>query len=173
MLTGNGQPSRKKKRVANFTEPRIIKVRNEESQKMETKYGKYIITGMKPDVNLPSWRLERKPTDASTRFLWLDDDVIKGAFYVECVWYWKGSEQSIVEAHTHPFDEVITFFGTNPEDPQDLCGEVELWLDDEKHILTKSSLIFVPKGLKHCPLIIRRVDRPIFHFTTGPGGKYS
>jgi hypothetical protein len=27
--------------------------------------------------------------------------------------------------------------------------------------------------MKHCPLIIRRVDRPIFHFTTGPGGKYA
>jgi hypothetical protein len=173
LFTGSGQPPKREKPIANLTELLIIKVREEELQKMETKYGKYIITGMKPDVNLPSWRLERKPTDASTRLLWLDDDVIKGAFYVECVWYWKGSEQSIVEAHTHPFDEVITFFGTNPEDPQDLCGEVELWLDDEKHILTKSSLIFVPKGLKHCPLIIRRADRPIFHFTTGPGGKYS
>jgi hypothetical protein len=173
LFTGSGQPPKREKPIANLTELLIIKVREEELQKMETKYGKYIITGMKPDVNLPSWRLERKPTDASTRLLWLDDDVIKGAFYVECVWYWKGSEQSIVEAHTHPFDEVITFFGSNPEDPQDLCGEVELWLDGEKHILTKSSLIFVPKGLKHCPLIIRRVDRPIFHFTTGPGGKYS
>jgi hypothetical protein len=139
---------------------------------METKYGGNIITVGETHVELPSWRLERKPTDASTRLLWLDDDVINGAFYVECVWYWKGSEQPIVEAHTHPFDEVITFFGSNPEDPQDLCGEVELWLEDEKHILTKSCLIFVPKGLRHCPLIIRRVDRPIFHFTTGPGGKY-
>jgi hypothetical protein len=159
--------------MADLTWAQIIKVRNGESQEMETKYGKYIITSLKPDVSLPSWRLERKPTDASTRLLWLDDDVIKGAFYVECVWYWKGSEQSVVEAHTHPFDEVITFFGTNPEDPQDLCGEVELWLDDEKHILTKSCLVFVPKGLKHCPLIIRRVDRPVFHFTAGPGGKYA
>jgi len=140
----------------------------------ETKYGKYIITGAKSDLKPPSYRRDAAEIAAGdhTRLIYLDDEVIKGAFYVECVWYWKGSEQSIVGAHTHPFDEVITFLGTNREDPQDLCGEVELWLEDEKHILTKSCLIFVPKGMKHCPLIIRRVDRPIFHFTTGPGGRY-
>jgi hypothetical protein len=141
----------------------------------ETKYGKHIITGTKADLEQPAFRQDAEDVAAGnhTRLIYLDDDVIKGAFYVECVWYWKGSERSIVDAHTHPFDEVITFFGTNPDDPEDLCGEVELWLEDEKHILTKSSLIYVPKGMKHCPLIIRRADRPIFHFTTGPGGKYA
>ena len=105
--------------------------------------------------------------------VYLDDDVLKGAFYVECVWFWKGTEKPEVEAHTHPFDEVITFFGTNPDDPQDLCGEVEIWLEDEQYLLTKSCLIFVPKGMKHCPLHIKRVDRPIFHFTAGPAAKYT
>jgi len=147
---------------------------NGELQKMVAKYGKYIITGAQSSLKLPSYRRDAAEVAAGkhTRLLYLDNGVIKGAFYVECVWYWKGSEQPIVGAHTHPFDEVIAFLGTNPEDPQDLCGEVELWLEDEKHILSKSCLVFVPKGMKHCPLIIRRVDRPIFHFTTGPGGKY-
>lgn len=140
----------------------------------ETKYGKYIITETKLDLKLPSYRRRpaEAPADMETRLVYLDDDVIKGAFYVECVWFWKGADLVKVEAHTHDFDEVITFFGTNPEDPHDLCGEVELWLGDEKHILTKSCLVFVPKGLKHCPLIIRRVDRPIFHFTAGPASIY-
>ena len=26
--------------------------------------------------------------------------------------------------------------------------------------------------MKHCPLVLRRVDRPIFHFTTVTGHKY-
>ena len=142
---------------------------------MATKYGKYIITGVKAGLEHPAFRQDAADVAAGnhTRLIYLDEEVIKGAFYVECVWYWKGSEKSIVDAHTHPFDEAITFFGTNPDDPEDLCGEVELWLEDEKHILTKSCLIFVPKGMKHCPLVIRRADRPIFHFTTGPGGKYA
>jgi hypothetical protein len=79
----------------------------------------------------------------------------------------------MAEAHTHPFDEVIAFVGTNPDDPQDLGGEIELWLEDEPYILAKSCLVFIPKGLKHCPLIVRRVDRPIFHFITGPEGTYA
>lgn len=140
----------------------------------ETKYGKYIITKTKSDLTLPDFRREALETalDTRTPMVYLDDEVLKGAFYVECVWFWKGMDKPEVEAHTHDFDEVITFFGTNPDDPQDLCGEVEIWLEDEKHILTKSCLIFVPKGMKHCPLHIKRVDRPIFHFTAGPASTY-
>ena len=40
---------------------------------------------------------------------------------------------------------------------------MELWLDDEKHVIDCSAMIFVPAGMKHCPLNITRVDRPIFH----------
>jgi hypothetical protein len=129
----------------------------------ETKYGKYIITKPTPF---------EFQTDKATRVFYLDDKVIKGAFYVECAWCLKASDESAAEAHAHGFDEVIGFFGTNPDNPLDLCGEIEFWLGDEKHMLTKSCLIFVPQGLKHCPLIIRRVDRPIFHFATGSKGSY-
>ena len=73
---------------------------------------------------------------------------------------------------THDFDEVITFIGNNVEDPYDLGGEIEFWLEDEPQIITRSSIIFVPKGMKHAPLIIRRVDRPIFHTAMGTGGIY-
>ena len=141
----------------------------------EKKYEKYIITKTKSDLTLPDFRREalRTAPDVRTPMVYLDDEVLKGAFYVECVWFWKGMEKPEVEAHTHPFDEVITFFGTNPDDPQDLCGEIEMWLEDEQYILTKSCLLFVPKGMKHCPLHIKRVDRPIFHFTAGPAAKYT
>jgi hypothetical protein len=141
----------------------------------ERKHDKYIITKAKSDLTLPDFRRESgiAADGAMTHVIYLDNDILKGAFYVECAWFWKGRDKSDVEAHTHPFDEVITFFGTDPDHPEDLCGEVEIWLEDEKYILTKSCLIFVPKGMKHCPLIIRRVDRPIFHFTAGPSAKYT
>ena len=96
----------------------------------ETKYGKHIITKSKSDLTLPAFRREALKTapDTRTPMIYLDDEVFKGAFYVECVWFWKGMDKPEVEAHTHNFDEVITFFGSNPDDPQDLCGEVEIWL---------------------------------------------
>ena len=74
--------------------------------------------------------------------------------------------------HVHDTDEIIGFFGSNPDDPYDLGGEVEIWLEDDKHMLTRSCMIFVPAGMKHCPLTVTRVDRPIFHFTTVTGHEY-
>jgi hypothetical protein len=131
---------------------------------------KYIIT----EMNLPEYK---QKSDAAypgkaNHIAWLDKEQIPGAFYMECLWFQEGSDTNRVEAHVHDFDEVIGFFGTNPADQRDLGGEIELWLDGEKHILTNSFLAFVPKGMVHCPLKIKRVDRPIFHFTTGPGGAY-
>jgi hypothetical protein len=142
----------------------------------ESKYAKYVITKPPSDLKLPDFR--KTPTDKKLRtcISYLDGKVIEGAFYVECVWYWPGDYPEGGDfrtgAHVHDFDEVVTFFGTDPKNPQDLCGEVEFWIEDEKFSLTQSSMIYIPKGMKHCPLIIKRVDRPIFHFTTGPGKDY-
>jgi hypothetical protein len=47
---------------------------------------------------------------------------------------------------------------------------VELWLEDEKHILTKTCLVYAPKGMKHYPLSFLRVDYPIVHFTIFTSG---
>jgi hypothetical protein len=140
----------------------------------EMKYGKYIITEPKSGLKLPSYRVNpaKDTQDVATRLLWLDDDVVKGAFYIECVWYWQASDMPRAQAHTHDYDEVIALIGTNPEDLHDLGGEIELWLDDEKHLLTKSCLVYVPRGLKHTPMYLRRVDRPIFHFSAATGRTY-
>jgi hypothetical protein len=95
-------------------------------------------------------------------------------FYVDCVWLWKGSSENMVEeSHSHDFDEVIGFIGSNREDPQDLGGEITIWLDGEKHVLNKTCLIFVPAGASHCPIIFNRIDKPIFFVTISPSTKYS
>jgi hypothetical protein len=82
------------------------------------------------------------------------------------------SDERPTEAHQHDFDEVLCFFGTDWDNPYDLCGEYELWLGDEKHSITKSCIVFIPKGLKHCPLKFIRADRPIFAFSVGTGKMY-
>jgi hypothetical protein len=125
------------------------------------KYDKYIID--QPNANLPEFDFMR------TRILHSSKDIVPGALWVNCVWYYKGSDSVLTKAHTHDCDEIIAFMGSNPDDPHDLSGEVEMWLDDEKYIITKSTIVVAPKGLVHCPLIIRRVARPIFHFTAMTG----
>ena len=57
-------------------------------------------------------------------------------------------------------------------DPYDLGGKIEFSLNGEKHLLTRSTMIFVPAGMPHNPMRILRVDRPIFHFSVVMSGLY-
>jgi hypothetical protein len=137
---------------------------------MAEKYRKYILTDLKIPEELQ--KTADRYAQRATRILWLDDQLIEGAIQANCSWYWKASDEG-ENAHVHDFDEIIAFFGSDPQNPHDLGGEVEFWIEDEKFLLTRSCLIFAPKGLKHCPLRVRRVDRPIFHFSVGTGGRYT
>jgi hypothetical protein len=74
---------------------------------------------------------------------------------------------SIKPTHTHNFDEIIGFAGSNRQHPRDLGGELEFWMDGEPYTLTKTCLIFIPRGVKHCPIVIKRIDTPIFMFESG------
>lgn len=75
--------------------------------------------------------------------------------------------------HNHDFDEYLVFLGTNPKDASDLGGELEIWLgDEEKHIINKSSAVFIPRGLYHTPIYFKRVDTPIVMIRTGNTLKY-
>ena len=140
----------------------------------DLKYSKNIITDVRADLQLASYRINTNQVipGMETRLLHMDEATLKGAFYLSCFWFWKGSETVLVQSHVHDFDEVLALIGTDPADPQDLCGEVEFWMGDEKYLLTKSCLVFVPKGLRHAPFIVRRVDKPIFHFTSGDTRMY-
>lgn len=107
------------------------------------------------------------------RILWMDENVVPGAFHINVSWFLKAAETVENVPHEHEEDdEIIGYIGSNPDAPGDLGGEVEIWLDNERQLINQSAMIFVPSGLKHCPQVIRRVDRPIFHFTTVPGKRY-
>lgn len=145
-----------------------------------SKYGKYIVTELKRSIAEAAWTnadvVQEADKGQGGRVLFLDNDVVPGAFYVETAWAFPRGEikdpRSVAEPHSHDYDEVLCMFGTNPDNVYDLGGEVEFWLEDELHLLTKSCILFIPNGLRHCPLIYRRVDRPIFNFTTHHGHMY-
>ncbi len=137
---------------------------------VKSKYGKHIVTELK--IPEEKKRIAARYARYATRILWMDDTVVAGAFHMNTAWYLKAAETLEDVPHTHDTDEIIGFFGGDPQDPHNLGGEIEIWLEDEKHIITRTAMIFVPAGMKHCPLIIKRVDRPIFHFTVVTGGRY-
>jgi hypothetical protein len=108
----------------------------------------------------------------SKRILWIDKDVVPGSFQMNCSWYMKPIPGS-PPPHTHPEDEILGFFGNDPDDPYNLHGEVEMWLGDQKQVFDRTAMVFIPGGLKHCPLKLLKCDQPIFHFSVTTGGKWS
>jgi hypothetical protein len=141
---------------------------------------KYFLTELiQSDMEAAPWNPVPYDKKEAMRLIAMDGSIMKGAFYMETAWYWPGKwpekrpRDSNVKEHAHPFDEAIAFIGTDPKDPYDLGGEVELWIDGKQNILNKSFIAFIPAGTKHCPLIINKVDKPIFHYTAGMGKDYN
>ena len=66
--------------------------------------------------------------------------------------------------HKHDCDELLFFISTDPENPTDLGGEVEIALGDEweKHVIKTSAIICLPAGVAHCPVYVRKVIRPFY-----------
>jgi hypothetical protein len=137
---------------------------------MDRKYEKYILTELKVPKDL-QYRQEQYSKRA-TRILWLEDEIMEGASSVILSWYWKATEKEGTPSHVHDYDEILGFIGSDPKNPHDLGGEVEYWMEDEKYILKKSCLIWTPKGLRHCPLKVTRVDKPILFLAISMAKKY-
>ena len=138
------------------------------------KYAKYVVDKDKPNPKFPPYRAKVDPKFVK-RVVQVDADTVPGAqFYSETKWILPGSKTEIklCESHTHPFGELLGFFGYNYDDIQDLGAEIEITIDGEKHLVTKSFAAFVPAGIRHGPVIIRNCIRPIFHVSAGPTTHY-
>jgi hypothetical protein len=67
--------------------------------------------------------------------------------------------------HTHDYDEIILHIGTDTHHPEDLGGEIEIGMDGKPVLINSTSAIYVPKGVKHGPLIWKKFDRPHLEMT--------
>ncbi len=153
-----------------------------DEQLAKNKNSKYFIfQGQTEKIKMPAYRHPKDPR-MFIPMVYLDDRVIPNAkFYCEAMWYLPGDNpwkvngkapRNGVDEHTHPFGELIGFFGFNYDNIHDLGAEVELWIDGKQYILKESFVAFVPPGIKHCPLNIRNIVRPLMHLTAGPAQRY-
>ena len=130
------------------------------------KYGQYILQELRaPDFS--AGFAEFYKTYAK-RLLWIDSNNVPGAFQMNISWYMNASDCRPLyrhDEHVHDFDEMIGFLGSDPNDPYDLGAEIEMGINGELHRLTKSSVIFMPAGMKHLPLSIIELHRPVLHFS--------
>lgn len=80
--------------------------------------------------------------------------------------------------HFHEQEQYHVFAGTKLPDVFDFEAEIEFYMGDdpndmEKIIITKPTIIRVPKGVWHCPLIFKAVKKPVFFQAALMYGKYA
>ena len=147
----------------------------------ESKYAQYVISEDRmpplPEQYLKSMDEQRKAgkTIDQTLLLGIDNSILKGAFFAGCEWLWGltgNGPVSIETPHSHDFDEIICFAGSNRNYPRELGGEIDFHMGGEILTITKTSMIFIPRGIMHCPVVFKRIDTPIFMFEAGNNIQY-
>jgi hypothetical protein len=75
------------------------------------------------------------------------------------------SEPLLMDAapHSHDYDQLLCFIGGNPQNIFDFGAEVEITLGEEgeKHLISSTSIVYVPRGMMHCPLNFAKVEKPV------------
>jgi hypothetical protein len=118
--------------------------------------------------------------------LWLDKDIIPSAFYGETTWVWPQhypgqippdelaripSNPKPMFAHVHDFPELLSWWGTDPDHPEDTSG-MAMIMGDEEIPLPASWVAYIPAGIQHMPVRpsgARVTSNPVCHWTSGPG----
>ena len=77
--------------------------------------------------------------------------------------------------HVHDFPELLSWWGTDPDHPEDTTA-MGMLLGDEEIPLNRSWVAYIPAGMMHMPT--RRPEgritgKPVCHWTSGPGGTYT
>jgi hypothetical protein len=103
----------------------------------------------------------------------------KGELDADCSigYHCIAKDMSFDEPHSHPFPEMLCFFGGNPENINDFGAEVEFTIGGEKHKITTPTVVSIPGNVDHCPIKIKKVTKPIVFLEVSmtriwkPGGR--
>ncbi len=161
------------------------------------KYDKYICTTLQKRHMLPGPTPEQRDKLAAEgkrismeHLHWIDADVIPGAYYGETTWIWPAdypnqiSWQELIKQgmqapgmfpHVHDFPELLSWWGTDPDHPED-TNSMAMLMDDEVIPLERSWLAYIPANLPHMPtraVGTRVTKKPVCHWVSGPGGVYT
>ena len=156
-------------------------------------YEKYICTELQKKDMLPGpapaeremlaaegWRIGME------HILWIDDEVIPGAYYGEASWIWPKSYPSQISQeelikrtsnpkpmfpHAHEFPELLSWWGGDLEHPENTTA-MGMQMGDEEIPALNSWVAYIPAGMKHMPTRPaggKVSTGPVFHWTFGPG----
>ncbi|MBQ8263145.1 MAG: hypothetical protein IJY96_00015 [Oscillospiraceae bacterium] len=146
----------------------FYKARSAEASAAAGKYANNrVVRYERPDGILP-----KAPEGFLTRLLWIDGAKLEGAPYTESVWFHTTNDTG-PKNHVHDnLDEFVAFIGSDPEDPENLNGCISLDIGDERIFTEKSTIVFIPRGIAHSPLLVHELKKDILHFSGGNSGDY-
>lgn len=103
----------------------------------------------------------------SPTMTFMSNDLVPGSnVYMEIGWVWAVPDPNRIPEHSHPkYDEFVLHIGSDPNNPEDLGGEIEFVVGGEPLKITKTSALYVPAGLIHGPLSWKSVTRPHLQMT--------
>jgi hypothetical protein len=80
----------------------------------------------------------------------------------------------IHKPHAHDVNELFFIFGGNPQNYFEFGAEIEIMMgaEQERHIVNKTTIIYIPKGVIHCPITTLKVDKPVQWMHVLFQGKY-
>jgi hypothetical protein len=138
----------------------------------ESKYGKYILKDPRANFQIPPKK------ETQVRNVSISEDLLAGFGGMSCNFNFMGVKEPHLlgdPPHKHEYDEFLFFIASDPSKAPDLGGEVEIALGEEweKHTITTSCILCLPRGLQHCPIYVKKVDRPFYFGHILAASKYS
>jgi len=141
----------------------------------DSKYGKYIVPKKansygdfekKTEVQVFSFNAHDEAPHYFESFLMQEDmPTVAGngnemLYNPEDTWLGKVTKYTGLKyfayPHIHPFTEIFYFISLDPDNPDSLGGEIDLWIGEgaeaEKYTLTKPTVIHMESNIKHLPI---------------------
>lgn len=94
---------------------------------------------------------------------YLDKKMVPGSpLHILFRWIWEVPDPNDhMPRHSHSGDEFLVHFGIDRHHQEDLGAEFTFMVGDENLTVNKSSVLYIPGGVEHCPMIWKRVDKPV------------
>jgi hypothetical protein len=92
-----------------------------------------------------------------------DNDIIAGSKYFSVMLMGEEATKGAGHGpHIHQDPELLVALGTDPANPRDLGADMEMCMgpEMESHIISESTMIWIPARFVHCPFRVLKVRRP-------------
>jgi hypothetical protein len=103
---------------------------------------------------------------------YLSNDLVPGCnIFMDYRWFFSMPEpKSVIPEHSHDYPEIIFHMGSDPDNPEDLGGEIEMGVGDEILTFNQTTALYLPAGTKHGPFTWKKFKRPHMQMAIVLGG---